>query len=306
MIFRDKLDEKLDLLKPEFEKIFQFGLKSQSHHSDLLLLHVNGFYNDYLDSVNQKSPQKFNPHVIGWNDERHSEAHYNFIHQYRTTSIVKFTFNEHLTNVKWDSTKSKEIDQIIKTEEISIQLEMLIYLKFWEADFLLKKLYELTRIILGEPYDWYFKIGKGDGIYNYFEKRHEIIRIHVRDRIKEIFPVLYQCINNTYRSQIRNAIAHSQYWFHGREIRFNNYLKNDQNSSLKGVSFNDWIDVFHNMLILHNQLIWLDKRINEYYGAIAQNNDDIIPIRIIPKVGDSYEMNLYYRASFKDWGWDRA
>jgi hypothetical protein len=167
---------------------------------------------------------------------------------------------------------------------------------------LIKKLFELVNILNGKPYDWYFKIGNGTGLYNYFGKRHEIIRIQIRDRIKNISPILYNFINETYKSQIRNVIAHSQYWFHSRQIMFNNKIENNPFCSLGGLSFEDWVDVFHNTLILHNQLIWLNKRINEFYGQISLKNNNIALIQVNPKNGSPYEHVLYYRDYYKDWG----
>ena len=181
MLFSDKLFEKEKIVAPEFKNIFQLALKSQKHPGDLLLFHVNGFYDEYMASIKHTATKQFDPHVIGLGREGHSEAdHYNFIHHYRTTNVLQIPYQEHVSNVKWDPQRKQEIESILKAEELSIQVEMLIYLKFWEADSSIKKLYELSQILLGKSYDWYFKIGKGDGIYNYFQKRHEIIRIHIR------------------------------------------------------------------------------------------------------------------------------
>lgn len=304
MLFNDKLVEISRIIGPEFKNIFQLALKSQKYPGDLLLFHVNGFYDEYTDSIQHSGTRRFDPHVIGLGREGHSEAdHYNFIHHYRTTNVLKIPYQEHVDNVKWDQKRKKEIETIVRAEELSIQVEMLIYLKIWESDSIIKKLYELAQILLGKPYDWYFKIGKGNGKYNYFQKRHEIMRKHIRDAIQGVCPTFSQILKDTYKSQVRNAIAHSQYWFLNRQISLNNYDKNDPGSTLHSVSFDEWVDMFHNTLNIHNQLIWLSKTVNEHYAKIANENDNKVLVRITEKDGYTYDRYLYYRDTFQDWGW---
>jgi len=304
MLFSDKLLEKEKIVAPEFKNIFQLALKSQIHPGDLLLFHVNGFYDEYMASIKHTAKKQFDPHVIGLGREGHSEAdHYNFIHHYRTTNVLQIPYQEHVSNVKWDPQRKQEIETILKAEELSIQVEMLIYLKFWEADSSIKKLYELSQILLGKSYDWYFKIGKGDGIYNYFQKRHEIIRIHIRDAIQGVCPMFSQILKDAYKSQVRNAIAHSQYWFSNRQISLNNFDKDDPGSNLHSVSFDEWVDIFHVTLNIHNQLIWLSKTVNQHYAKIAGENENKVLVRITEKDGYTYDRYLYYRDTFQDWGW---
>ncbi len=46
MIFKDKLDEKTKLIRPEIDKLLDLALKNQNHIGDLLLCHVNGFFQE--------------------------------------------------------------------------------------------------------------------------------------------------------------------------------------------------------------------------------------------------------------------
>jgi hypothetical protein len=160
MIFKDKLIEKNKLLEPEFEKLIQMAIKKQTHDTDLLLIHINGFYHpSLLDFRPQKGGTKLKPYVIGDGQEGLSEsAHYRFIHQYRTTNLSEMTFEEYKKEIEYAPDKRELIDSLTQKEEYSIQLEMLIYLKFWEADMVIKKFYQLVRLIHGEDYDWHFKI----------------------------------------------------------------------------------------------------------------------------------------------------
>lgn len=302
MIFKDKLFEVTKLISPEFDRLFEIGIEKQYHFGDLLLIHVNGFFDENVLEWNKSSGLSLNPHLVGPSHEGHSEnTHYSFIHKYRTTNIFESSFSDYQKSVEYTSERSKEIDELIEIEGISVQLEMLIYLKFWEADLIIKKLYQLSRIINGEPYDWYFKIPK-----NRLAKRQEIIRLKIRDRLKEISPIIFEKIKETYKTQIRNSIAHSNYSFIGRNIDLNNYIKNDPNCQLGTITFDEWIDIFHNTLILHNEYYRINRRINEHYGEIAKRHKNIVPILVTEEGGKQYELPLEFRPGYNDWGYKQS
>ena len=304
MIFKDKIIETDNLLSKEFDRLFRYALNSQNHHSDLLLIHVNGFYYEEVLSWNKFNSKNLNPHLVGPNVEGYSEkTHYSFIHKYRTTNVNEAPLSEYLEKIKYDPKRQKEIEELIEIEETSIQLEMLIYLKFWEADMIIKKIYQFARIINGEPYDWYFKIAESARDKNHTGTRQDIIRLKIRDKLKNISSDLHNLIKNTYKTQIRNSIAHSNYSMVGRDINLNNYIKDDPHSQLNSISFDDWIEIFHNTLILHNQYLKLNNRINDFYGEIALKNNNIVPILVTEKNGKQYELPLEYRKEFKDWGY---
>jgi hypothetical protein len=62
----------------------------------------------------------------------------------------------------WREERQKEIDELTKIESYSIQMEMLIYLKIWEADLFIKKMYQLVRLNEGQAYDWHFGISESN------------------------------------------------------------------------------------------------------------------------------------------------
>ena len=169
-------------------------------------MHINGFYEESISESNTFSEKKYNPHVIGLGPEGHSElTHYSFIHKYRTTNISKLNYPDYLKLHEYTSDRSKEIEELIDLEETSIQLEMLVYLKFWEADLIIKKLYQFVRILYGEPYDWYFKVQESSRDKNASGSRQDIIRLKIRDRLQKHSQIIYALITNTYKTQIRNS-----------------------------------------------------------------------------------------------------
>jgi len=212
--------------------------------------------------------EKLNPHVIGPGKEGHSEnAHYKFIHEYRTKNIHDLDYTEYLKLHIYNPERNEEIEKLLKFERNSIQVEMLIYLKFWEADLIIKKLYQFTRAIHGEPYDWHFKIKESNRDSTVTGSRQEIIRLKIRDRLKEHSLPLHDHLKMCYNTQTRNSIAHSKYSFIGRNIHPNNYIKSDPSHQLRCLTFDQWVDMFNGTLVLYNEYIRLKGRVNDFYAA---------------------------------------
>jgi len=303
MIFKDKLEEKGKLIRPEIERLLDIALEKQSHKGDLLLFHINGFYQEDTLIWNENHPEnRLNPHIIGPGTEGHSEqAHYSFIHKYRTTSISELTYPEYLILHEWTPERSKEIKELIDIEETSIQFEMLIYLKFWEADMIIKKLYQFSRALNGEFYDWYFTVPNFNRDKTSTGSRQNIIRKSIQNRIKPHSEKLYEIIKDTYKTQIRNSIAHSNYSFLGRYIHPNNHIKDAPHASVRALSFDEWVEIFHNTLVLHNEYIRMNNLINDYYVDIASKHYNTMEILVTEKNGKQYPLYTEYRPEWRDW-----
>lgn len=302
MLFKDILIKKNQDLEPEFNKLFNDILKSQSHEGDLLLVQVNGFY--YPEAYSWDNVTNKNPYMIGMGSEGHSDrCHYNFIDLYRSNSVYKLSYPEYLEEVTFSEERMEEIRKLEQKESWSIQLEMLIYLKIWEADLFIKKLYQISLLSQGLAYDWHFKIAESNRDSNATGKREDIIRNKIRDALMEKYPLIYSAIKNAYKTQIRNSIAHSRYFHSGRHIHLANYIKNDPASQLQVISFDKWIDIFHDTMVIYNQLIGFSNKIDSYYSDLIKEPNDIITVRLSKK--DPIErqefINLGYRKHFNDW-----
>lgn len=301
MIFRDKIEFLEDLLHSEFVRLLKMAFSNQNDNGDLLLFHVNGFYEESLVDVTTIDGGKYNPHVIGPGVLGFSEqTHFDFIDQYRKSNFSTSLFSEYIEQIKYDPEKQNEIDELVYFESTTIQIEMLIYLKIWEADLTIKKLYEFVRILNGEPYDWNFKVAESSRDNRCTATSQEIIRELIRDKVKPFSPLLYGWIKDAYKTQIRNSIAHSNYSIMGRNISLNNFIANDPASQLRNIEFDQWIDIFHKTLILHNELTWLSNKVNEIYGRNAMAKHPIY-IAITELSGEKYMFSVEYREEFKDW-----
>lgn len=291
---------------PEFDRLFDDILKNQTDQGDLLLVRINGFYDAEIHNWN--IGKKMSPYVIGPSKAGHSEGlHYEFIHDYRTQNLLQQTHEDYLKQLEWNPDKKAERDILISQEEKSVQLEMLIYLKIWESDMFIKKYYQIVRLVHGEPYDWHFLIQESSRGEKGTGNRDTIIRELIRNRLKDKYPEIYKAFKDAFRTQIRNSIAHSKYSFQSRNIHPNNDIKDDPFAQIRNVPFDEWIDMFHNTMLLYNESIRFMKKIGELYSAAAQNNNLQFPIRITrkdPEEKTEYEL-LSHRVQFNDWNWRR-
>ena len=153
MIFKDILQKRNKRIESYFKDLYQLCLRNQTHEGDMLLISENGFYN-----IDNPQSEGYSRYVIGPGKHGFSEfTHNKFISQYRN-QICKFSFQEYLKQIKPDPTRKTDIEKLINLEEQSIQIEMLIYLNFWESDNIIKRLYQLVNIIHQNPYDWHFRL----------------------------------------------------------------------------------------------------------------------------------------------------
>ncbi len=280
MIFKEIVKSKAEKLRPVFDELFDLIIKNQSHPGDLLIVNENGFYNpDVLTWDNLD--RKLLPYLIGPNDEGHSEIdHHKFILAYLNSYECKITHDEYLKEVKYDPKQKDKVDQFLLLEKFSIQLEMLVYLKIWEADLFIKRFYQLARLLNGEEYDWHFKILESNRDKNSTGTRQEIIRNKIRKRFEQPLPKLFKAFENSYITQIRNAIAHSKYSFMNRYIHLNNFIKGDKSSQLHSLKFDDWIDKFHETVILYNEYIRFFNNVNSHYAEIAKKNNNLVEVKL--------------------------
>ncbi|TCK80904.1 hypothetical protein [Albibacterium bauzanense] len=305
MLFKDLLDQKYKELRPQFEQLYYLALKRQTHDSDLLLIHLNAFYNSETHTWNNLE-EKMSPYMFGLSHEGHSEhTHHNFIGEYMKKNMSDKSLTDYLLDVEFSAARRVEIDILTFKESISIQTEMLIYLKIWESDSFIKKFFQLANLIDGRAYDWHYKLMTTSRERGTTGSRDVIIRRKIRDKFEKDIPRLYAAFKRSYNFQIRNSIAHSQYSILGRHIQLNNYVKEDPFSHIRVQSFEEWTDRFHETLVIYTLYHELLGIINHNYGVVSTQMGDAVPIRITRQdpITEIEYRYVHYRAAFKDWGW---
>jgi hypothetical protein len=291
MIFKETMQKQEPFVKEAIEDLFKKAADNQTHTQDILLIIEHGFYYPILAKPDIYETHKLSPYVIGQATIGHSErTQYEFYNWYRQSH--KLDLNVFLENLRND----KNLEE---AERNSIEIEKSIYLKFWESDMILKYFHQLVNSANGNSYDWHLTIPSEprEG------SKHELIRKKIRDLAKDICPKFYQLIKETYLTQLRNAIAHSQYYFAGRRIGYNNYSEDPQaHCPLRSLSFDEWSIYFHNTLLTYNELIGnLNKWRDYYYQKTIEKGS--IEIRITKSNSEILIKELGLRNGFKSWVW---
>ena len=291
MIFNKKLEERHPLITEAITELFDAAFKNQTHPQDLLLILEHGFYEKKYDGVVFNKGMKFSPFVIGPEKIGYAlQTNFEFYHWYRSSHIIDEN----------EFSKKKTEPEIQELEKITIHLEKMIYLKFWESDMILKELYQLAQLAMGRPYDWYLNIPT----HSREGSKQELIREEIRDKLESVCPKFYSLLKENYKSQLRNAIAHSQYGFMGRTIQYLNFSKDkDAYSPISHLTFEDWGNYFHDTLLLYNALISGLNKYRDYYHQKTLDNKNTIEIRITKKDNSQQLKELGVRKGFKAWAW---
>jgi hypothetical protein len=296
MIFTDLLNQKNKLVFPELRKLVDMAHANQTHPGDLLLISENGSYEYDPPILNgeQMAPFLLGPGKEGLSFHTHSD----FIKRFIDDNIITdSTYEEYRSRLTYSEERKEEINNLQEAEAHSIQLEMLVYLKIWESDAFIKRLYQLVQLMKGKDYDWHFKIlehEKEEGVH-YTDKRDPLIRSKIRESIKTAgLTNLYDAIKSGYVTQIRNAIAHSQFHILGTGIVLNNYKKGSKGSPFPAITFDDWTHMFHSSLIVYVCLGHQMNRISQLYSELAALTGNIMEVRakrlVITKVEKKVEI----------------
>lgn len=131
-------------------------------------------------------------------------------------------------NLNYDFSEITEIQD----NKFRINVEFLIYTHIWEAKPFLKRLYRLGNLLCGSEYDWKVQIP----LYN---KSH-FIKNEIIKPFNTTNTHLGLILENNYNTDLRNAIAHSDYQldFESKTITFNS------KNGISNISFDDWSILF--------------------------------------------------------------
>lgn len=278
----------MPIVRAAIDELISTALDKQNHPQDVLLVINHSFNNDAIPKKfrdeNNLSEFAFGPADIG----RSEETHYEFIAWY---------FNNHQVNREKFLVEQKKDNELKKLEDLSINIEKAIYLKFWEADMIVKYFYQLSLLCQGLNYDWYFKVPN----YSREGSKQDIIRLEIRDKVKNICPKFYNLIKETYSPQLRNAIAHSQYLIGSRNIKYLNYSNNPKAySGIQTLTFEEWADFFHNTVLIYFALKdGFDTAKEMYYQKTLTNG--FLETRITKTEKKELYAKIYLRNGYRDW-----
>lgn len=179
--------------------------------------------------------------------------------------------------------------------ELSIQQEMKVYQEIWENVYFLRILTQVVRVANGERYDWTLDM------YNLGTNKSN----HVRDKIIEkldVCPKFKKAMQIAYHSQIRNAIAHSQYHLIQGGIWFDNYKK-ERPGYVQAIGFVDWERIYiYSYFILRGLLHNLWEVVSQLYlPATKETVSGGIPVLCYYYEGKWGETFVYPDETGKTW-----
>ncbi len=245
--------EKLRALESEVgeavNELFEAARKNQIHENDILLV--------FLNAARLMEPSQNYLHIGDGMIGLAYRTQYEFINEYRKPAVQ----TEHEAN-----------ESGIRMQTFTVHLEMLVYLKFWESDLLIRQLYELALLCQGRDYEWDFEV---PGFAREGSKQ-DILRKEIRDALSVIAPKFSKLIGDSYKTQLRNAFAHSQYYIVHDVISLLNYSeKPEAHSPIPSLKFEEWSNYIHRTLLIHNALIKNLESIQTSYRAQAEKNGPI-------------------------------
>jgi hypothetical protein len=168
----------------------------------------------------------------------------------------------------------------------------MIYSHFWETDSTLKELRQLANLVSGKPYDWVNEIPS--------REKYEFIRDEIREVFLSLDLDVGRIIQESYHSQLRNAFAHGQYAFHGKNsIELRNYKSEPH--ELQWITFEDWEQRFLKAALLFYELLHAKGDLLEDYGqrnaslTIWMPEKPNVKYRIVTLLWNEHGKNYYFK-----------
>lgn len=288
MLFEEILSRFDSNVKQAVGELFEKAFSNQINENDLLLILQNGLKQKYTPDTLKRlkiTPYSIGPDQIGL---RYS-SFYDFINQYRNSIFKK---SEHLPEMKKQPSERSYLYNYL------IEQELLIYLKFWETDLILRRLYNLSRLVSGLNYIWDYDQQK-------FNERRKLLKDEIQKNLKDITPKFYQLIEDIYSRQLRNAVAHSQYYLLYDTIILTN--KDEKKEyKLNSISYDNWEIIFHKNILFYNYLIYFFNDYSKRYQKLEEDKQNGLLIIFPDKDlrGNNKTGWIKYNKEISRWNWN--
>lgn len=220
--------------------------------------------------------------------------------------FYSFYRDRQIENKKKFTESKKQHESIQHAERISIHIETMLFIKFWESEHIIRLLYNLARLSNGESFDWHFDASKfkiKSKKTGKIEKagRTSIIENFLIEEFNKSCPEFSELIISTYASQIRNAIAHSQFYIFGDFIHFTNHQKGLDYNNISHITFDRWELYIHMIILFYNAIIANSNKYYRLYCEKAKGKHYGIPIKIT-KADEISEIRWYTYDGLR-WVW---
>lgn len=242
------------------------NLRAANQNNYLLLLADAEYKPEYASPASQ-----LNPHIIE-----------NKMDWYRDESRIRFLAEFLSTFYAFPNTQVQTDDNPQR-----MHMELMIYTHIWESKSFLKKLYRLAHLVNNEDYAWTVNIPD--------MSKHDFIRNDIRQIFQNNANHLSEVIRKGFHTSLRNAFAHSEYFFdtmnQNRRIILDNY--NGAAWELDQINFDDWSKRFVYSALLSYYLFSISHAKRQ--SLVQDLGTDIYPINLPGKNGGSSVVNIQYR-----------
>jgi hypothetical protein len=199
---------------------FEYAKNNEKNENDYVLFLARSYYDKEIDK------SRFSP----WQIDRSLDE---MIDRHRVEFLLQY-LNQQYSFQTENSADSK----------FSLTLELMFYTHIWESFYNLHNYKRLADLCDSKEYSWNIEIGRQSKF------------IFIKDNIKNVFQTcnlkIYDLIDKSYHSQLRNAFAHSLYHFslNGHNIVLENY--DGVNTNIKQLSFDEWTERFLTSALMQN------------------------------------------------------
>jgi hypothetical protein len=172
-------------------------------------------HSEYIESLEKT---QINPYIIDYTEHRHRDA-------FRLNHLARY-LNDAYT---FKNGQTEDSDD-------NFARELMIYTHIWESKPFLRQLRRLALLTNSEEYGWIVDVPDSS-------KRN-----FIKEQIREIFDEkkipLGEVIKKGYHSSLRNAFAHSEFYFddYSSQIILTNYK--GENWEIQKISYNNWTKRF--------------------------------------------------------------
>ena len=245
MLRKENIEKYNNEVQIAIGELWEMAFENQKNENDLALIIANGSMNNFSEETLKRL--QITNYQIG-----HDFVHfryftfYNFINQYKNV----------LNEEEYKAVENKQL-----YDETMVQMQLLAYLKFWETDLILKRLLSLSKLVQGKEYLWDIKQSE-------LNQRRIILKNEIQNPIENLCPRFYAFIDDIYSRQLRNAIAHSQYYIMYDSINLTN-KEESKYYELDSITFEKWDEIFTKVILMHNYMVGNFNKYHNFYAAKA-------------------------------------
>lgn len=220
MITIERFHEIRKEIQQAYVEVFEYARNNEKNKNDYVQFLARVFYDETIT----------NPKFSNWQVDRDLER---ILDHDRVEFVLQY-LNEHYNFKDSQSTDTK----------YSLSIELMIYSHLWESQHHLSNLKKLADLCDSKPYDCAVKIP--------MDSKFKFVKNNIHEVFKKHNLKIYNIMNDCYRSQFRNAFAHSLYHFsiNGNFIDFENY--DGEKDIIQKISFDEWTEIFLKTVLIHH------------------------------------------------------